>query len=96
MKVSGAARRTERLNLRLTPDELAQIRLGAEARKMTVSAFMIDSALSSVRQAVTDERRTLVSRAVLDRLLEEMDQPGQVVDSLAELLKRPPRVELPE
>ena len=81
-----ARQRTERLGLRLTPDELAQIREGAEARGMSVTAFIIEAALNSVDRAITEDRRTVVANAIFDRLVDEMDEPAQVIDSLAKLL----------
>lgn len=81
-----AGQRTERLGLRLTPDELAQIRQGAEARRMSVTAFIIEAALNSVERAITEDRRTVVANAIFDRLVNEMEEPAQVIDSLAKLL----------
>ena len=92
-----AAPRTERLGLRLTPDELAQIRQGAEARRMSVTAFIIEAALNSVEGAINEDRRTVVANAVFDRLVDEMEEPAQIIDSLARLLtERRRRVRLPE
>jgi|SRR5208337_523024 len=89
--------RTERLGLRLTPDELARIRLGAEARRMSVSAFMIDAALNTVDQAIAEDRRIVVANAVFDRIVDEMAEPDEIIDSLAELLKnRRGRIRLPK
>jgi uncharacterized protein (DUF1778 family) len=92
----SAGQRTERLGLRLTPDELAQIRQGAEARRMSITAFIIEAALSSVDRAISEDRRTVVANAVFDRLVDEMEEPAQVIDSLAKLLtERRGRAHLP-
>ncbi|HUK71360.1 MAG TPA: DUF1778 domain-containing protein [Streptosporangiaceae bacterium] len=95
--MGSASQRTERFGLRLTPDELARIRQGAEARRMTVSAFMVDAALNSVDQTIAEDRRIVVANAVFDRIVDEMYEPAKVIDSLAELLKnRRSRVRLPK
>lgn len=93
------SQRTERFGLRLTPYELAQIRLGADAKKMSVSAFMIHASLSMVDAAIADERHTTVSKAVFDRLMAEVDDEtpdAEVVDTIARLLKGNQKVALPE
>lgn len=84
---TDAQQRTERFGLRLTPDELARIRLGADAKKMTVSAFMIHAALSMVDSAIEEDRHTVVSKAVFDRIMSEIEEPGEVLDGLAMILK---------
>ena len=64
---------------------------------MSVSAFMIDAALSSVDQAIAEDRRIVVANAVFDRIVDEMAEPEDFIDSLADLLKnRRGRVRLPK
>lgn len=43
--VSGSQGKSERLNLRVTPEELSTVRKAATERSMSVSAFMLDAAL---------------------------------------------------
>ncbi|MDA3021847.1 MAG: DUF1778 domain-containing protein [Actinomycetota bacterium] len=45
--------RTERLNLRLTPDELALIRWAAAEQRVAVTAFVLDAAITRGQEVVT-------------------------------------------
>ena len=64
---------------------------------MSVSAFMIDAALTTVDQAIAEDRRIVVANAVFDRIVDEMAEPEEIIDSLAKLLKnRRGRIRLPK
>src|SRR5512144_1295219 len=88
--------RTERFNLRVTPTEAAKIRQAAEARRQSVTEFLVEAATAHAERAMTEDRRLVLMNEVFDRLVEEMDGPDHPVDALVELIKRPRRVQLPE
>jgi uncharacterized protein (DUF1778 family) len=92
----GGEQRSERLNLRVTPTEAAEIRQAAEARRQSVTEFLVEAATAYAERAMTEDRRLVLMNEVFDRLVEEMDGPDQPVDALVELIKRPRRVQLPE
>jgi uncharacterized protein (DUF1778 family) len=47
-------------------------------------------------RTIEDERRIVLMNEVFDRLVEEMEEPEQAIPALAQLIKRPRRVKLPE
>lgn len=94
---AGAAeRRSRRLDLRVTPTEEAMIRQAAGHRRQSVTEFLIEAALGAAQRSVDDQRRIVLMNEVFDRLVDEMDEPGQVIPALAQLIKRPRRLKLPD
>ena len=73
-------RRSERLDLRVTPTEASFIRQAAASRRQSVTEFLTAAAMNEV----------------FDRLVDEMDGPEEVVPALANLIRRPRRLKLPE
>jgi uncharacterized protein (DUF1778 family) len=89
-------RRSERLDLRVTPSEAAFIRQAAASRRQSVTEFLTEAAVAAAARAVQEDRRVVLMNEVFDRLVAELDEPAKVVPALAALLKRPRQVELPD
>lgn len=53
--MSNAQGKTERLNLRVSPEELSTVRRAATERSMSVSAFMLAAALREAGDGQADE-----------------------------------------
>jgi uncharacterized protein (DUF1778 family) len=53
--------RTEKLHLRLSPDEKRKLRAAADAREQSLSTFVLDSALVAADEALLDRRRFVLS-----------------------------------
>jgi uncharacterized protein (DUF1778 family) len=89
-------RRSERLDLRVTPTEASFIRQAAASRRQSVTEFLTAAAIQAAERAIEQDRRVVLMNEVFDRLVDEMDGPEEVVPALANLIKRPRRLKLPE
>jgi uncharacterized protein (DUF1778 family) len=89
-------RRSRRLDLRVTPTEEALIRQAATGRRQSVTEFLVEAALTAADRAIQDDRRIVLMNEVFDRLVDELDEPEQVIPALAQLIKRPRRLQLPD
>jgi uncharacterized protein (DUF1778 family) len=92
---AAADPRVERINLRATSSEAALIRQAAMASRMTVTEFMLGASVDAAKRALDEDRRLEVIGEVYDRLSAELQEPGEVVDALVEMIKRPRRLDLP-
>lgn len=61
MEVTEKARRSARLNMRLTPDELLAIREAAQREGKDVTTFVLSAALDRVRASSHGDRRASLS-----------------------------------
>jgi len=89
-------RRSERLDLRVTPTEASFIRQAAASRRQSVTEFLTSAAIQAAERAIEQDRRVVLMNEVFDRLVDEMDGLEEVVPALANLIKRPRRLKLPE
>ena len=89
-------RRSERFDLRVTPSEAAFIRQAAASRRQSVTEFLTGATVQAATQAVDEDRRVVLMNEVFDRLVDELGSPEQVVPALANLVKRPRRLKLPD
>jgi uncharacterized protein (DUF1778 family) len=49
-------RRTSRMNMRLTPDDLALLKSGAQIEHQDLTAFVLEAALERARQVLKEPR----------------------------------------
>ena len=87
--------RTQRFNLRSTASDGALIRQAAMLRRMTVTEFMLNASVEEAKRALNEDRRLEVLGEVYDRLSAELDEPGQVVDAMVDMIKQPRRLQFP-
>ena len=83
-----APRRSERINLRVEPEADVLLRAAARAEHKSLSAFMVESALERARQVMDAERRIVLQAEEFDRIVDELERPGRVVASLADVARR--------
>jgi uncharacterized protein (DUF1778 family) len=89
-------RRSERIDLRVTPSQAAFIRQAAASRRQTVTEFLTDAAVRAATAAAEEERRVVLMNEVFDRLADELDEPEEVIPTLAALIQRPRRLQMPK
>jgi uncharacterized protein (DUF1778 family) len=94
--LSAGERRSERIDLRVTPSEAAFIRQAAASRRQSVTEFLTAAAVQAASVAAEEERRVVLMNEVFDRLVDELDEPEQAIPALAELIRRPRRLRMPE
>lgn len=61
-----------------------------------MTEFLVAAAAAAADRAIQDKRRIVLMNEVFDRLVGEFDEPEQVIPALAQLMKRPRRLTLPE
>lgn len=87
--------KTERFHLRVTAEEASLIRQAASMKGQTVTKFLVDSATQNANAALIGPQVTVVSEEVYNRILAELEEEPKSLPGLAELIKRPRRVQLP-
>ncbi len=81
--------RSEKLDLRLTPQAKQTLQLAAEATHKSMSEFVVESALARAEEALLDRRRILVSAEAYDEFVALLDAPPRDHPRLRRLLTEP-------
>ena len=90
-----AARRSQRINLRVDTRADELLRAAARLERKSLSAFMVESALERAHEVLDSERRLELRAEEFDRIVDELDRPGRVVTPLLRLVARVARTEGP-
>lgn len=78
--------RSERLNMRLSPDALATIREAAAVQQQDVSAFVLGAAMEHAREMLLRDRVLQLTPRELDQVDSALDAEPSVVPELAALI----------
>ncbi|WP_407320342.1 DUF1778 domain-containing protein [Isoptericola halotolerans] len=78
--------RSERLNMRLSPDALATIREAAAAQQQDVSAFVLGAAMEHAREVLLRDRVLQLTPPELDQVDSALDAEPREVPELAALI----------
>ena len=80
--------RTEKLDLRLSPQAKRTITAAARAANRSVSEFVLDSALARAEETLVDRRVITLSGEAWDAFVAELDAPPRNLPGLARLMRR--------
>lgn len=81
--------RTERLDVRVTPENGELIKAAAQARGETVSRFILDVIVPEAEKTLAEQRQHLVlPDEVFDAFIEALDRPAEIIPELAKLFGR--------
>jgi uncharacterized protein (DUF1778 family) len=83
------AARTEKIDLRISPDAKQKLRAAADVREKSVSEFVLDSALTAADEALLDRRRIVLGPDEWERFLRALDEPPKPNDRLKRLFGKP-------
>ena len=83
------ARRTEKLNLRVSASTKRTLQAAAAASNRTVSAFVLESALARADEALADRRSFPVTKAKWTEFLAALDAPTRPLPQIQHLLTEP-------
>ena len=86
--VSRAAR-SEKLDLRVTPEAKRVLRAAAEARRKSVTEFVLDSAISAAEDVLAEQRSIRLNTEQWTAFLQALDAPPRRHPRLERLLKEP-------
>jgi uncharacterized protein (DUF1778 family) len=84
-----ASTRTEKLDLRLTPDAKRDLQSAATAARRSVSEFVLESALSHARETLPDRQRFGLDGGRWTAFLAALEAPTRPTPRLTALLQEP-------
>lgn len=83
------ATRSEKLDLRLTPEAKRLLNAAAQATRRSVSDFVLESALARAEEALPDRQRFGLDAERWDMFLTALDAPPRPAPRLQRLLTEP-------
>ena len=83
------ATRSEKLDLRLTPEAKRVLNAAAQASRRSVSEFVLESALASAQEALPDRRHFDLEAARWEAFLAALDAQPRQLPRLKRLLTEP-------
>jgi uncharacterized protein (DUF1778 family) len=89
------ASKTERLSLRLTPEQDAVLRRAAEARGESANDFVLRHAVEAAEMELADRRVFVVDDAAWGQLHDLLSAPPALPEAMVKLLSNPSVLERP-
>ena len=89
------ASKTERLSLRLTPEQDAVLRRAAEARGESTNDFVLRHAVEAAEMELADRRVFVVDDAAWGKLQDLLSAPPALPEAMVKLLSNPSVLERP-
>lgn len=87
--MTARAARTEKLDLRLTPEAKQTLQLAAAAGRRSVSEFVLESALARAAETLPDRQRFELDEEHWVAFLHALDNPPQPTEKLKRLVSEP-------
>src|ERR1700712_1314541 len=84
-----AARRSEKLDLRLTPEAKQTLHAAANSKGRSVSEFVLESALAHAAEILPDRRQFFLNAEQWEKFHAALDAPPRPRPRLERLLKEP-------
>ena len=81
--------RSEKLDLRLTPQDKLTLQQAAATERRSVADFVLHSALTRAEETLLDRRVFYVDAETYDRFAEALDAPAREIPRLRRLLTEP-------
>jgi uncharacterized protein (DUF1778 family) len=81
--------RSEKLDLRLTPEAKRMLNAAAEASRRSVSDFVLESALARAQETLPDRQRFGLDAERWEAFLAALDAPARPLPRLQRLLTEP-------
>lgn len=89
MALARAARKEDRLELRLEPDKRRLLDAAAKHTGMSTSAFVLSHATTAARNVLADRTRFVLPTEHWDAFVKLLDREEQPMEGLAAFLARP-------
>ncbi|NWF72806.1 MAG: DUF1778 domain-containing protein [Nitrospirae bacterium] len=87
--MSARAVRTEKLDLRLSPTAKRRLEAAASVASRSLSAFVLESALSQADQTLADRQTFVLSKTKWSEFQQALDAPIRPLPRLQRLLTEP-------
>lgn len=82
-------RRSEKLDLRLTPEAKQTLHAAASSKGRSVSEFVLESALAHAAEILPDRRQFFLSAEQWEKFLAALDAPPRPMPRLERLMREP-------
>jgi uncharacterized protein (DUF1778 family) len=82
-------RRTEKLDLRISPSDKATLQAAAAAKKKPLSEFVLESALVEAEIALADQTTIKLNAEQWTAFIEALDAPPRELPALKALFEKP-------
>ena len=79
---------TERVEIRVTPEDKALFLEAAHIRHESVSRFVARAAREAAEEVIEREQTTTVPTAFFDAMVESLEEPAQPIEELASAVRR--------
>lgn len=89
------ASKTERLSLRLTPEQDAVVRRAADARGVSANDFVVRHAVEAAEMELAERRVFVADDSAWDELQELLSRPPALPSAMVKLLTNPSVLEDP-
>ena len=89
-----SATRSEKLDLRLTPEAKKTLNAAAAAARRSVSEFVLESALAHAAETLPDRQRFELTTERWKAFQAALDAPPRPLPRLGRLLKKPSVIEI--
>jgi uncharacterized protein (DUF1778 family) len=89
------AAKTERLSLRLTPEQDAVLRRAADARGESANDFVVRNAVEAAEMELADRRVFVVDDTAWEELRDLFSRPPTLPPAMVKLLSKPSILERP-
>lgn len=86
--MSNVSARTERLNMRISPDALQTLRAAAASLQQDVSSFVLGTAVAKAREVLKDDSTIYVSKRGWDFMEDYLTNDHPVPQGLIDLFER--------
>lgn len=87
-KTADRTNKSQRLEMRLTPEQDELFRAAAEVAHMSKTAFILSAAAERAQEVVHRAQSYTISNEAFDKFLAELDEPVFAQPALVELFKR--------
>jgi uncharacterized protein (DUF1778 family) len=82
-------RRSEKLDLRLTPEAKQTLNAAAKSKGRSVSEFVLESALAHAHEILPDRQQFFLNAEQWGKFLEALDRPPRPMPRLQQLMREP-------
>ena len=87
--MTARATRTEKLDLRLSPEAKRKLAAAAAAERRSITDFVLDSALGRAEETLADRRSFVLDAESWQAFVTALDRPPQDLPRLGRLLEEP-------
>lgn len=78
----GASAKSERMELRISPDDKKEIEVAAQLSRVSVSQFIADSARERAESVISEHKRIQLTEASFNAVMDALENPPEPAERL--------------